>query len=109
MELNYNRQYPSIDDLRARAQKKIPRFAFEYMDGGGNEDVNLEKNRSDIQSVELEPNYLVAHSQSSIKTELFGILSVLDHKKRPPQELPRELHGNTPAPVIVAHFVVFVF
>jgi len=72
MELTYNRQYPSIDDLRARSKKKIPRFAFEYMDGGCNEDVNLLKNRSDIQDVELEPQYLVPHGEADLKTELFG-------------------------------------
>lgn len=72
MELTYNRQYPSIDDLRAKSRKKIPTFAFEYMDGGCNEDVNLEKNRSDIQAVELEPQYLVPHTVSDLKTELFG-------------------------------------
>ena len=72
MELPYDRRYTSIDDLRTRSRKKIPRFAFEYMDGGCNEDVNLEKNRTDIQAVELEPNYLVPHVTSDPKAELFG-------------------------------------
>jgi L-lactate dehydrogenase (cytochrome) len=40
-ELNY--KYPSVPDLRARAQCKIPKFAFEYLDGGCNDDVNLKK------------------------------------------------------------------
>ena len=72
MEPTYNRQYPSIEDLRRRSKKKIPRFAFEYMDGGCNEDINLEKNRADINAVELEPNYLVPHVESNCSTELFG-------------------------------------
>ena len=72
MDLNYNRQYPSIDDLRNRSKKKIPKFAFEYMDGGCNEDVNLIKNRSDIHAVELEPQYLVPHGDADLRTELFG-------------------------------------
>ena len=72
MELTYNKQYPSIDDLRNRSRKKIPRFAFEYLDGGCNEDVNLEKNRSDIHAVELMPRYMVPHSDSDLQTELFG-------------------------------------
>ena len=33
MEYEYNPNYPTVDDLRARAQKRIPRFAFEYLDG----------------------------------------------------------------------------
>ena len=43
MKREYNGNYPSIDDLRTKARKKIPKFAFEYLDGGCNEDVNLHK------------------------------------------------------------------
>jgi len=70
--MTYNTNYPSIDDLRKRAQQKIPRFAFEYLDGGCNEDVNLHKNTADIRAVELKPYYLSPHAGSSMKTELFG-------------------------------------
>ncbi len=72
MNLSYHPNYPSIDDLRARARQRIPRFAFEYLDGGCNEDVNLHKNTSEIQEVELKPYYLRAHAGVDMKTELFG-------------------------------------
>ena len=72
MKWEYNSSYPSIDDLRIKAQKKIPRFAFEYLDGGCNEDVNLYKNTAEIREVELKPLYLSKHSGSDMKTELFG-------------------------------------
>jgi L-lactate dehydrogenase (cytochrome) len=72
MKLSYNSNYPSIDDLRERARQRIPRFAFEYLDGGCNEDVNLIKNTSELREVELKPLYLTKHSGSSLKTELFG-------------------------------------
>ncbi|WP_425234233.1 alpha-hydroxy acid oxidase [Ulvibacterium sp.] len=71
-EIQYHSQYPSVEDLRAKAQKRIPRFAFEYLDGGCNEDINLHKNTSDIRDVELLPYYLTAHTESKMKTELFG-------------------------------------
>ncbi len=73
MALNFNTKYPSIDDLRAKAQKKIPKFAFEYLDGGCNEDVNLLRNTSELREVQLKPNYLRNHVRSSTKTKLFGI------------------------------------
>ena len=72
MNLNYNPDYPSIDDLRERARQRIPRFAFEYLDGGCNEDVNLHKNTAELREVELKPFYLNKHSGSDLKTELFG-------------------------------------
>lgn len=71
-EIKINTKYPSIDDLRNKAKKKIPKFAFEYLDGGCNEDVNLHKNTKEIRDVELLPYYLSKHTGSSMKTELFG-------------------------------------
>lgn len=73
MALNINTKYPSIDDLRNKARKKIPKFAFEYLDGGCNEDVNLHRNTSELREVQLKPNYLRNHGGSSTKTKLFGI------------------------------------
>jgi len=71
-EIKINTKYPSIDDLRKKAQKKIPKFVFEYLDGGCNEDVNLYKNTKEIRDVELLPYYLSKHLGSCMKTELFG-------------------------------------
>ena len=72
MEIKYNSNYPSIDDLRKKAQKKIPRFAFEYLDGGCNEDVNLAKNTAELREVELKPYYLNNYAGADLRTELFG-------------------------------------
>ena len=72
MTLPYNANYPSIDDLREKAKHKSPRFAFEYLDGGCNEDVNLYKNTAELREVELKPYYLNKHTASEMKTELFG-------------------------------------
>ncbi|WP_291870509.1 alpha-hydroxy acid oxidase [Maribacter sp.] len=71
-EIKFNSKYPSIEDLRERAKKRIPKFAFEYLDGGCNEDVNLHKNTAEIREVELLPYYLSKHTASTMKTELFG-------------------------------------
>ncbi|MEH6704338.1 MULTISPECIES: alpha-hydroxy acid oxidase [Galbibacter] len=72
MALNFNYKYPSVDDLRKKAQQRIPRFAFEYLDGGCNEDVNIQRNTAEIREVQLEPRYLKNYNDSSIKTTLFG-------------------------------------
>ncbi len=70
--LSYNSNYPSIEDLIKKAKRQIPRFAFEYLDGGCNEDVNLYKNTAELREVELKPTYLSKHTHSDMKTELFG-------------------------------------
>ena len=72
MEIKYNPNYPSIDDLRNKAKKRIPRFAFEYLDGGCNQEINLKKNTDDIRALELKPWYLKDYKGANLKTELFG-------------------------------------
>ncbi len=68
----YDPRYPGMDDLIKKAKSRIPKFAFEYLDGGCNEDVNLLKNTSEIREVELIPNYLAKQQPVNMKTELFG-------------------------------------
>src|SRR4030095_4206617 len=72
MKWEYNINYPAIDDLRNKAKRKIPKFAFEYLEGGCNENVNLYKNTAELREVELLPYYLSDHHGSDLKTELFG-------------------------------------
>ena len=70
--INYNPSYPSIEDLRLKARKKIPKFAIEYLEGGCNEDISLHKNTNELRKVEMKPRYLVPFSGADLKTELFG-------------------------------------
>ncbi|MGF7232027.1 alpha-hydroxy acid oxidase [Arachidicoccus sp.] len=72
MDVQFNPRYPSIEDLRKKAKQRIPRFAFEYLDGGCNEEVNLHKNTNELRAVELMPEYLKSFSGINMKTELFG-------------------------------------
>ncbi|MEO1053478.1 MAG: alpha-hydroxy acid oxidase [Bacteroidota bacterium] len=69
---DFNPAFPSTEDLRSGAARRMPKFAFEYLIGGANEEVNLKKNTDDIHKVELEPEYLGAHTSSDISTTLFG-------------------------------------
>ncbi len=72
MKTEIDHKYPSVEDLRKRAKLKIPKFAFEYLDGGCNNDVNLKKNTDRIRDIELKPKYLVDYRKPSLKTRLFG-------------------------------------
>ena len=65
-------RYPSIPDLRNKAKTKIPKFAFEYLDGGCNDDINLKRNTDRIRDVELKPKYLVPFQKPNLKSTLFG-------------------------------------
>lgn len=67
-----NPKYPDIPYLRAKARKRIPSFAFEYLDHGCNADINLKRNTDDIREIKLKPYYLRDQKGSTLKTELFG-------------------------------------
>ena len=69
---NLINRYPSIYDLKKRASERTPAFAFEYLDGGCNEDVSLHRNTKEIRDVQLEPRYLRNYGESNSKTTLFG-------------------------------------
>jgi len=73
MSFPFNTEYPSIESLRARAKKRIPQFAFEYLDGGCNENINIRRNTSEIRDIQLKPRYLKNYNKSKLETELFGI------------------------------------
>ena len=69
----FNSNYPSIEHLRERASKRVPRFAFEYLEGGCFSNINLQRNTDEIRQVQLRPWYLRDYPGSDLKTELFGI------------------------------------
>lgn len=69
---NINTEYPSIGHLQRRAKWRMPKFAWEYLTEGCNEDLNVSKNTEEIRKIELMPYYLSEHTHSNIKATLFG-------------------------------------
>lgn len=70
--LKYNTQYPSVQHLKIKAKKRLPKFAFDYLEGGCNEEVNLWRNEADFKDILLMPQYLKKHNGVNMGTELFG-------------------------------------
>jgi len=68
----FHSEYPSIEHLRERARRRMPGFAFDYLESGCNSDVNLARNTADIRDVQLRPYYIGHYAGSSLRTELFG-------------------------------------
>lgn len=72
MKNSINPNYPDIDYLRKRAKQRIPGFAFDYLDGGCNSEVNLRRNTEEIREVQLKPYYLRGLENPTMQTTLFG-------------------------------------
>lgn len=73
MAFKINTNYPSIEHLRKKAKKRMPRFAYDYLTEGCNDDLNVTKNTQEIREIELMPYYLTDHEVSNTKVELFGV------------------------------------
>jgi (S)-mandelate dehydrogenase len=65
-------RYPTIDDLRRRARWRVPRFGFDFVDGGANDEVCIARNIAAFRAVELLPRYCVEGKGISTEVELFG-------------------------------------
>lgn len=72
MKSIYNTQYPSVADLRNQAKKRIPKFAFDYLEGGCNDELNLRRNERDFDDILLRPQYLKKHDGVDMSVDLFG-------------------------------------
>jgi L-lactate dehydrogenase (cytochrome) len=59
-------------DYREAAKRKLPRFLFDYLDGGSYAEMTLRNNVSDLSSLALRQRILKNVADLSLETELFG-------------------------------------
>ncbi|KPF91865.1 lactate dehydrogenase [Novosphingobium sp. AAP83] len=62
----------NIADFREAARRRLPRFLFEYMDGGSYAEVTLRRNADDLANIALRQRILRDVSGIDLSTELFG-------------------------------------
>jgi (S)-mandelate dehydrogenase len=62
----------NIEDLRKAARRRLPRIAFDFIDGGVEDEQGLARNREAFARYRLLPRYLVDVSKIDRKTTLFG-------------------------------------
>ena len=62
----------SVLDFREAARRRLPRFLFEYIDGGSYAEVTLRKNVSELSDIALRQRVLRDVSALDLTTSLFG-------------------------------------
>ncbi|TMJ20496.1 MAG: alpha-hydroxy-acid oxidizing protein [Alphaproteobacteria bacterium] len=62
----------SVADFRTAAKKRLPRFLFDYIDGGSYAEVTLRRNVDDLADIALRQRVLRDVSRIDLKTTLFG-------------------------------------
>jgi L-lactate dehydrogenase (cytochrome) len=64
--------FPSIEDLRQRARRNVPKMFFDYAEAGSYTEETLRSNRSDMERIKLRQRVLVNVDQRSTATTILG-------------------------------------
>jgi (S)-mandelate dehydrogenase len=67
----------NIEDLRVIARRRLPRFVFEYVDGGAEDELTLAGNREAFARLRFRPRTLVDVSARDLSATLLGARSAL--------------------------------
>jgi (S)-mandelate dehydrogenase len=62
----------NYDDLRKLAKRRLPKIAFDFIEGGLDDEVGIDRNRWGFERHRIVPKYMVDVSKRTQKTELFG-------------------------------------
>jgi L-lactate dehydrogenase (cytochrome) len=62
----------NIADLRRLAERRLPRLAFDYIDGGADDEITLRENRRAFETVTFRPRSAVATAGADLRTTVLG-------------------------------------
>ena len=68
----FHPKFPDSNSLRAQAKKRMPAFAFEYLEGGCIDENGLQRNANELQDVRLRSQLLTPSVTPDTSVELFG-------------------------------------
>ncbi|SAL73416.1 L-lactate dehydrogenase [Caballeronia arvi] len=64
--------FSNVDDYRAAAKRRLPDFAFSYLEGGSEDQLTLRRNRDAFAKISFAPRVLVDVSTIETRTTLAG-------------------------------------
>lgn len=70
--MDLHAKYPALSDLRARAQKRIPKFVWEYLDSGTGNEATKARNRTRLDRIGMMPSVLHGEFAPDLSTQLMG-------------------------------------
>ena len=62
----------SVADFRALAKRRLPKFVFDYMDGGAGSEAGIRRNEDAFDEIQLTPRMLINVEKRDLSTTLFG-------------------------------------
>ena len=70
--MDLHAKYPALSDLRSRAQKRIPKFVWEYLDSGTGDEATKARNRAGLDRIGMMPSILHGEFTPDLSTTFLG-------------------------------------
>lgn len=64
--------YPALSDLRRRAKRRMPHFAYEYLDSGTGRELGVAQNRAALDAVRFQPAILRGEIEPDLRRTTLG-------------------------------------
>ncbi len=71
--MDLHARYPALSDLRHKAQKRLPKFVWEFLDSGTGEERTKARNRAQLDTVLLSPSILHGEITPNVATTFLGL------------------------------------
>ncbi len=68
----FSNQYPRITDVAAKAKRRIPKVAWEYLDAGTGDEHLLYRNQQALRAIRFLPRFCKGELYADAVTKLFG-------------------------------------
>ncbi|MEW9919049.1 alpha-hydroxy acid oxidase [Marimonas sp. MJW-29] len=70
--MDLHTRYPGLEDLRARAKRRIPKFVWEYLDSGTGFEATKARNRTALDRIGFAPSVLHGEITPDLSTTFLG-------------------------------------
>lgn len=70
--MDFDISYPALSDLRAKARRRMPHFAFEYLDSGTGRELGVARNRAALDAIHFQPAILGGEIEPDLSTTALG-------------------------------------
>jgi len=70
--MEFDNKYPAISDLAARARRRIPRFAWDFLDSGTGVEATLRRNRAKLDEILFNPAIMSGEVEADLGTRFLG-------------------------------------
>lgn len=70
--MDLHQRYPALSDLRRKARRRMPRFAFEYLDSATGNEQTPRRNRAALDAMTMMPSILHGEVATDLTTDFLG-------------------------------------